>query len=842
MSRVVDLTDCDREPIHIPGSIQPFGAMLVMGSDWIVRRASANAPAWLDRGIDEILGAPVADLIAPETLHAVRGRLQMAYGVGVVERLFGAPLTEGGALFDIAVHVSGAEVLLEFEPAAVAENTNAAGLVRTMISRVEAADDFPTMVREAARQVRALTGFDRVMVYRFDDSGAGEVVGESVRAGASPFLGLRYPAADIPLQARALYERNLMRLIADVDAEPSPILPELDAAGLPLDLSMSMLRSVSPVHLEYLRNMGVGASMSISLLQGGRLWGLIACHHGKPLRPSFDRRSAAELFGQMLSYLLESRLRAEETRFEVRVRDIQARISAALVQDSGTWADSTAFHDGVREMLRCDGVGVWFGGRAALSGAAPAPEAFANLVRLLNRTSDGRILASDNLAETHPLSGDVLERAAGMLVIPISRRPRDYVIGFRREVVQTVTWAGDPTKPAEAGPNGARLSPRKSFEAWREVVQGRAAPWSPSELRAAESLRVTLMEVVMQLTDMVDAQRQAADKRQQILIAELNHRVRNILGLVRGVITQSSSSASTIADLTTVLEGRVQSMARAHDQLTARRWDASPLRELIEAEVEAYLGPTSARLTIEGPDISLAPQAFTAVTLVIHELTTNAVKYGALSTDAGRVEVTLEVDETSGLCIIWREVGGPPVRAPTRQGFGTTIIDQVIPFELNGESRVDYLPSGVQAILKLPAALAHRIEPRAAAPVRPPGGRAAVVKGEVLLLEDNLFIAIDAEEMLLKLGAASVTVVRSVEEAMSAIEAQVFSFALLDVNLGAETSLEVARRLKTLQTPFAFGTGYGDGLTLPADLDGATVLTKPYSLRTLRLGLAGLGD
>lgn len=840
MATDLDLTNCDREPIHIPGLVQSFGAMLVFGSDWIVRRASENVGDFLGLDADALIEQPIAGVLEAEAVHAIRGRLQLAYGAGIVERLFRLKLTSNGRLFDIAVHVAGDEIILEFEPASGEDPANAPAMLRTMIGRVEAAPDFNGMVREAARQVRALTGFSRVMVYRFDDTGAGEVVGESVSSSQPSFLGHRYPASDIPKQARALYERNLMRLIADVNSTPARVLPAVDAAGRPLDLSMSVLRAVSPVHIEYLKNMGVGASMSISVLRDGRLWGLIACHNPEPLRPSFDRRSAAELFGQMFSYLLESRLRAEEARFEVRVREIQARISAGLAQGMVDWAQSEAVQDGVRELLGCDGLGVFFGGRAILAGATPTEEEFMALVRRLNRLPDRSVVARERIADLHPPAEDYVSRAAGMLAIPISRLPRDYLIGFRKEAIETVTWAGDPNKPASLGPNGVRLTPRKSFEAWEEVVSGRSAPWSSPELKAAEGLRMTLMEVVMQLTDLADAEREASDKRQQLLIGELNHRVRNILGLVRGVITQSSNSASSVNDLTSVLEGRVQSMARAHDQLTTRRWSAAPLRALIEAEVEAYVGPVPGRLTMVGPEVSLAPEACTAVTLVIHELTTNAAKHGALSTPSGRIEIRTEIDKDSGLHIIWSEIGGPPVKAPTRQGFGSTIIGEVIPFELMGDSRVDYLPTGVVADLRIPSSLAQRIESSEDAAPRPAAPPAAKLEGEVLLLEDNLFIAIDAEEMLRKLGAGSVTVTRTVEQALEAISRQTFAMALLDVNLGSETSLEVARKLIDIGVPFAFGTGYGDALQLPADLADATVLTKPYSLRSLRMSIDSL--
>ena len=204
--------------------------------------------------------------------------------MGVVERLFGQRFSPGGARFDIAVHQSGSEIVLEFEPSG-SEPIAPLSVLRTMTARIERQTTLSGVYREVARQVRGLTGFDRVMVYRFDVDGAGEVVAEAANHDLSPFLGLRYPASDIPKQARALYERNYLRIIADVDSDPVAIEPVLLPEGAPLDLSMSTLRSVSPIHIEYLRNMRVKTSMSISILQDSKLWGLIACHHGtaKPI-------------------------------------------------------------------------------------------------------------------------------------------------------------------------------------------------------------------------------------------------------------------------------------------------------------------------------------------------------------------------------------------------------------------------------------------------------------------------------------------------------------------------------------------------------------------------------
>ena len=219
----------------------------------------------------EIIGQPARNFLSADLLHDIRGRLQIAAGTGIVERLFGQRLVAGSLRYDAAVHVSGGETVLEFE-VATGDTIAPLSVLRSMMARAERQVSAKKVCDEAVRQVRALTQFDRVMLYRFDEDGAGEVIAESANSSAASFLGLRYPASDIPAQARALYRRNYLRIIVDVDAAPVPVLPVVSPEGARLDLSMSGLRSVSPIHLEYLRNMGVKASMSISIIVGGELW------------------------------------------------------------------------------------------------------------------------------------------------------------------------------------------------------------------------------------------------------------------------------------------------------------------------------------------------------------------------------------------------------------------------------------------------------------------------------------------------------------------------------------------------------------------------------------------
>ena len=261
----VDLTNCDREPIHILGAIQPIGFLIALSSDWMIARVSNNAGAFIGAGDSEaLLGRPLAGLLPAGTIHALRNRVAMLRGPDAVERLFGCPIRQDGDPFDIAVHVSGGQIVIEAEPGS-GDTGDATGTVRSMIARLDQVASIADFLHEGARQLRALTGYDRVMVYRFAADGSGEVAAESCRRGIGSFLGLHYPATDIPVQARALYKRNLLRIITDVNAEPVGIVPVLDENGAPLDLSLSVLRAVSPIHIEYLKNMGVQASMSVSI-------------------------------------------------------------------------------------------------------------------------------------------------------------------------------------------------------------------------------------------------------------------------------------------------------------------------------------------------------------------------------------------------------------------------------------------------------------------------------------------------------------------------------------------------------------------------------------------------
>ncbi|ODP38992.1 HWE histidine kinase domain-containing protein [Sphingomonas turrisvirgatae] len=841
----VDLTNCDREPIHILGAIQPVGFLIALTADWMVARVSENLADYLGRSPMDVLGQPLAAIFPAAAVHDLRNRTALLRGPDAVERLFDVRLSDEGSPFDLAIHLSSSSIIIEGERSS-GEHGDVTGMVRSMIARLDQCADLVTFFKEGARQVRALAGYDRVMVYRFSPDGSGEVVAEACKPGIGRFLGLHYPASDIPQQARVLYTRNLLRVIADVNAVPVSIVPQLDAAGEPLDLSLSLLRSVSPIHIEYLKNMGVDASMSVSIVVDGKLWGLFACHHYAPRNPSFERRAIVELFSQMFSMRLESRERQQTVEFERRARDISDQLLGAVASDETLLRDPDWLAAILTHAIPADGVGVWLAGNYAFSGTTPPTDDFRRIVRALNATAAGKVYATDHIGSLIPDAEKFADTTAGLLAIPISRAPRDYVVLFRSELIRSVRWGGDPHKPIEYGPNGPRLTPRESFAEWKELVRGRSQPFTPSELRVAETLRATLIEVVLRLADEASAERQQASARQELLIAELNHRVRNILGLIRGLIRQSQPSDEAVKSFVKVVDGRIHALARAHNQITEDHWGPASLQALIDAESAAFIEDGN-RLIGEGEPVLLNPQAYSTMALILHELVTNSTKYGSLSVPKGRVSLTWDRGERGDLRIYWRDVGGPKVRKPTRQGFGTTIIERSVPYDLGGEAVVRYEEAGFEADFCIPArhvsiprdGFQSRIQfPRTAAGHREEPPVDLLAGQRVLLVEDSLIIALDAEDIATRLGAADVATAASVDAALDLIAASPPTVAILDINLGNGTSFPVADMLLERQIPFMFATGYGEQAQFPDQHRGRPVVQKPYTIENVARALA----
>lgn len=840
MAYDVDLTNCDLEPIHLLGRVQKFGYLLAVDNEWMVCWASENISEIAGQSAASLLGQSGEILLSRDTIHAIRNRLQFLRPRRGVEVVYGIQMKTTDQVFDVSVHVSGGQIVLEFEPADGLDSTaNDVANVRTAIDQISDLPSMTAVYRQTVRFVKMVLGFDRVMLYQFQHDGSGEVVAEAVRYGKDPFLNLRYPASDIPRQARALYVENPIRLIADVSDEGVPVVGRgAGAESDVLDLSGSRLRSVSPIHLQYLRNMGVAASMSISIIVNGQLWGLIACHHDTPHRPAMSQRNSALLFGQMLSLIIQMRENTEEKASDSQIVEITTRISRDVAAGAAVFDVLISSAGGFMDLLKADGYAVVHESSVLLNGNTPSQADVLRICSLLSGLPGNKVFETDNLASFMPEAGAFADIASGLLSVPISRSPRDYVLFFRKEQARLVKWAGNPEKVVTIGPGGGRLTPRESFAAWQETVLCRSLPWTLRDIRIAVQLRIMLLEIVLSLTEEAGREKKVAAERQELLIAELNHRVRNILGLVRGLISQTNSGSQTTTEFVRKLDSRVQSLARAHDHITRQNWSAISLRQLLQTEAESYLLDRKDRLRLTGPNILLLPQAYSSMALVMHEMLTNSAKYGAISERSGYIEVALAIGETGQLVIDWSEMGGPAVLPPRRRGFGSTIVERTIPFELGGQAEIVYDPAGLKAQFKLPPQHfmvdAHDLEdqgenvPPPSTPFLPPAS--------VLIVEDNLIIGLEAEEIFQSLGSTEVVVVSTARLALQMIEqaAEPFEFALLDINLGAETSFGIADRLRDLGVPFAFASGYGDSARLPEYLSGQINIGKPYDTDAIK--------
>ncbi|WP_309647994.1 SpoIIE family protein phosphatase [Nocardioides sp.] len=486
----VDLTTCDTEPIHVPGAIQPHGVLVAVDDDAVVVMASANAGAMLGQDAEVVVGRPLGDVIGSRAADLVDRRVAQGYpDEPLVAVLDEVPLGGlAGRAVDLHVHRSGERTIVEVEPVQHVRDTSMTyQSARSAMGRLAAAGSVVGLADQLAREVRTLTGFDRVMVYRFDDDWNGEVVAEDRRPDLNSFFGLHYPATDIPAQARRLYTVNWLRLIVDIGYTPVPLTPILDAGtGAPLDLSHSTLRSVSPIHVEYLSHMGVTASMSVSLLVEGELWGLIACHHySGPHRPPHDARSAAQFLAQVSSPMIADRERADDREAALSTQALLAELTARVSSSSESPLDALISDPALMKLMSASGVAMNFDGTIRTVGVVPATE---DLVRIAAVTDDpGRYAThTDHLAGTDPALAHLAPVVSGVLRIGASSER--WLLWLRPEIEQVVDWGGDPTNKLLSASEGrhVRLSPRRSFDTWRQVVRGHSQGWAPWELEASE--------------------------------------------------------------------------------------------------------------------------------------------------------------------------------------------------------------------------------------------------------------------------------------------------------------------------------------------------------------------
>jgi light-regulated signal transduction histidine kinase (bacteriophytochrome)/CheY-like chemotaxis protein len=480
-------------------------------------------------------------------------------------------------------------------------------------------------------------------------------------------------------------------------------------------------------------------------------------------------------------------------------------------------------------------------GKLTFLGTTPNRNQIAGLVDWLNKQMPGTegLYATDRLGECWEPAKAFADVASGLLVISVTPDPSDYIIWFRPELVGTTRWAGEPRKIVGQGHGGDVLTPRKSFEIWKEAVRGRGLPWSPSDLDAARDLRTSLLNVVLRRITEAARERKIATERDQLLMAELDHRVKNTLANIEALVMQTSLSADSLSGFVEGLAARIQSMAKAHSLLSQSRWEGVAINKLLMEELDPYIRGHSA-FDIAGPDLVLTSKSALALSLAVHELATNAGKYGALSAPGGRVSIHWALTANGGLELSWTESGGPPVSAPNRRGFGSTLIERALAMETDGTATLHYLPGGVVCEVALPPASMAPFDPATGVPASitfsnlQSGPRRLDNDIRVLVIEDSFMIISALELTFQSFGWTMVGPATRIPKALSLVKTERFDAVLLDVNLDGEMSWDVAVELQARGVPFVLSTGYEIAALLPDFLRGTKFIRKPFKIDELK--------
>lgn len=499
MPEPTDLFMCDQEPIHIPGTIQPHGVLLAVDpAGLIVQQVAGDTGRYLARDTADVLGLPLDRLLGAEGMHSLASlEPEMA------EPLYLGSVSIISQRLDLTVHYAQGVLILELEPAS-AEPKSAAqllGSIRRIIGTWEATDGLGALLVAASEEFRRLTGFDRVMIYRFLEDGTGAVVSEAKAESMDALLNHHYPASDIPKQARALYLRNPIRVIPEADYLPASLVPRLNpATGQTLDMSDSVLRSVSPIHVQYLKNMNVAASMSISIVIKGALWGLVSCHHTSARHVAYELRETCKLLGQNLSQLIKSRLEDETACQAQHLASARDRLLEKL-QSFGLVEESfREYLEEVQHLLQADGVAFLARGKLMQKGSTPAEPQTRELIDWLVSSAHPATFTTDRLSEHHQPARRYSANASGLLATVISYKGPFVVLWFRAEYIETILWAGNPHKAVEPGAEPGQLNPRSSFEEWKETVRNRSRPWSVPEIDSAKQFGRAVTDMRLQDT------------------------------------------------------------------------------------------------------------------------------------------------------------------------------------------------------------------------------------------------------------------------------------------------------------------------------------------------------
>lgn len=487
---------CGSLPLHQINMIQSYGYLLVLErEDLKIIQASENANEIFGLAVQQLVRTSFRDYITKEEAD----NLYFKFQTDIIEKV-PLPLTiktEGytGRFVAIA-HVKNGYLILEIEKAGE-ENSflnvfQELKYVMAEINRSESASQASSVV---VHQLKKLSGFDRILMYKFDEDWNGTVIAEVKEDDMDAYLGLKFPASDVPRQARNLYLKNPYRLIPSRDYTPVKLYPVINPVSQAfIDLSDCNLRAVAGVHLEYMKNMKISASMSIRVIRNDKLWGLISCHHRSPKYLSYEVCSVFELLSSVISNKIASIENKEFFQYTSALQEKKSRLIGNTYSYLNLSEGLLNQDINVADLFNAKGAVLTFKGTTSRIGDVPDEEDLKNLIYWLQSKGDEEVYSSRNLPGEYEQAASYQEKVSGILSIPIDAEKGEYLIVFRPEVITTVTWGGNPEEAIRFEADRQKYHPRNSFSAWQEIVSQTSLPWTEQELEVAESLRSFIFE------------------------------------------------------------------------------------------------------------------------------------------------------------------------------------------------------------------------------------------------------------------------------------------------------------------------------------------------------------
>ncbi len=497
----IDLSHCDREQVQYPGAIMPHGVLLILSpSDFRIQGASANTLAWFGTDVTQLLQGQLDLIVTPANQQFLEQSLDLITESQPPHYLGNFTTLQSHHRFDVFAHRSNTVLIVEFEPTSATETesiqTTRLIEISDAINKLHKAETWQEGMAIGARELKRLTGFDSVVGARFLDDGSFHAVAEACETYFPSALDKRFPRSDIPEPGRQQMRLMLMQYAFDLDYEPVPIVFADQAQdSLQIDLGLAMLRSISPMCRRFYKNMGVQSRMIISLIDQGELWGFFSCKNATPRQVSYTDRLAVTLFAELSGLLLIEKERAEQFKIALKIKHILTEI---INQLSAAEAFSVAINQVPEQLLNTldvTGVALCLNHHIISAGDTPKANVIQALILWLE-TQNESLFTSDKLPTLFESTADSLAQATGLLAAQL-KRPGQYLLCFRPEAVQEVNWAGDPLKQIKIDPISGeeRLTPRGSFEVWKQEMHGVARPWRAYEVEAISDLQQTIIRL-----------------------------------------------------------------------------------------------------------------------------------------------------------------------------------------------------------------------------------------------------------------------------------------------------------------------------------------------------------